>query len=80
MEPEGASSPPPPAPGGPPAKSRFPSGFSTVRDLVSFLAGLTIIFNEVFLSVQVEPYALGVGIALAGLPLALQADERRGSK
>jgi hypothetical protein len=73
---EKASQPTPPAT----AKHRLPSGFSTLRDLITFIAGLAVILNEVFLSLTVEPYALGVGIALAGLPLALQADERRSSK
>lgn len=61
-------------------KPRFQSGFSTLRDLITFVAGLAVILNEVFLSATVQPYALGVGVALCGLPLALQADERRGSK
>jgi hypothetical protein len=61
-----------------PGGTRLPSGFTTIRDVVSFVAGMAIIGNEVFLSPVVELYAMGVGLALCGLPLVLGADERRG--
>jgi hypothetical protein len=54
----------------------LPSGFRTWRDLISFGIGIAIILNEVFNSAEVEVYAVGVGIALAGLPLALSADDK----
>lgn len=59
------------------SSTRLPSGFTTLRDLVSFVAGMAVLGNEVFLSATVEPYAVGVGIALTGLPLVLGADERK---
>lgn len=61
-------------------KKGLPSGFASIRDLVSFVAGMGIIGNEIFLSDKVEVYAIGVGIALAGLPVVFGADERRGNK
>lgn len=57
--------------------TRMPSGFTTLRDLISFVAGLAIVVNEVAISATVEVYALGAGLALMGLPLMLNADERR---
>lgn len=55
----------------------LPSGFSTLRDVISFLLGIGIVINEVWLSDTVEAYAIGVGVALMGLPLVFGADERR---
>jgi hypothetical protein len=55
----------------------LPSGFASVRDLICFVAGLIIIGNEVFFSQEIEAYAIGVGVALAGLPLVFGADERK---
>lgn len=64
-----------------PAKRRarrgLPTGFSTLRDVISFLLGIGIVVNEVWLSTSVEAYAIGVGVALMGLPLVFGADERR---
>lgn len=60
-----------------PARPRMPSGFSSVRDILSFIAGLGIISNEVFFSDKVEVAILTVGVALAGLPVVFGADERR---
>jgi hypothetical protein len=56
---------------------RLPSGFATLRDLISFIGGLAIIANEVFISASVEAYAVGVGVAMMGLPLVFGADERK---
>lgn len=58
-------------------KKRMPSGFSTIRDLISFFFGLGVIVHEVFLSVEVEAYAVGIGLAMMGLPLVFGADERK---
>jgi hypothetical protein len=58
---------------------RLPSGFSTLRDVIAFLAGMAIIVNEVFLSKKVDPSAVAVGVSLTGLPLVFGADERRKS-
>lgn len=55
----------------------LPSGFTTLRDVLSFILGVGIICNEVFLQPTVEPASIAVGIALVGLPLALGADERK---
>lgn len=59
------------------ARRGLPSGFASIRDLICFVAGLIIIGNEVFFSSQIEAYAIGVGVALAGLPLVFGADERK---
>ena len=59
-------------------RQRMPSGFSSVRDILSFVAGIAMIANEVFLSAQVEVAILTVGVALAGLPVVFGADEKRG--
>jgi hypothetical protein len=61
----------------PPAKPRLPSGFSTIRDLLLFIAGLAIIVNEVFIAGKVDPTAVGIGVALTGAPLVFGADERK---
>lgn len=58
-------------------KARWPSGFSTLRDLLSFLLGLAIIINEVWFAETAEAALIGVGVALAGLPVVLGADERK---
>lgn len=55
----------------------LPSGFTTLRDAISFALGAIILVNEVFLSKGVEPYAIGVSVALMGLPLVFGADERK---
>ena len=55
----------------------MPSGFSSVRDILSFVAGIAMIANEVFFSEQVEVAILTVGVALAGLPVVFGADEKR---
>lgn len=56
---------------------RFATGFATLRDLLSFAAGMVVIAHEVFFSTSVEPSSIAVGVALTGLPLVLGADERR---
>lgn len=75
-EPAGAEPTPatPPTPG---RSSRLPSGFTTIRDVLSFVLGVGIICNEVFFQPTVETASMTVGIALVGLPLAFGADERR---
>lgn len=55
----------------------LPSGFTTLRDAICFVFGAVIVINEVFVSKRVEPYAIGVGVALMGLPLVFGADERK---
>lgn len=55
----------------------LPTGFATIRDVISFMLGVGIVVNEVFFSASVEAYAIGVGVALMGLPLVFGADERR---
>lgn len=55
----------------------LPSGFATLRDVVTFVIGLGIIINEVFLQPSVEPAAVAIGVSLTGLPLVFGADERR---
>lgn len=59
------------------AKRGLPSGFSSIRDLICFIAGLAIVGNEVFLSPEIAAGAIGVGVALLGLPLVFGADERK---
>lgn len=59
------------------ARRGLPSGFATYRDVISFALGVAIVLNEVFRSATVEAYAIGVGVALMGLPLVFGADERR---
>jgi hypothetical protein len=68
-----------PAPARTPRKRRFrlASGFATVRDLISFSAGMVIICHEVFFAHEVQAAAVGVGVALTGLPLVFGADERK---
>lgn len=69
--------PPPAEPSGPPPKRMLPSGFSTLRDLITFFAGFAFVCNEVFISEQVEPPIIALGAAMMGLPLVLGADERK---
>lgn len=59
------------------ARRGLPTGFATIRDVISFVLGVGIVVNEVFFSTSVEAYAIGVGVALMGLPLVFGADERR---
>lgn len=47
---------------------RLPSGFATLRDAATFLIGMAIIVNEVFLSSSVEPAAVALGVTMTGLP------------
>lgn len=58
-------------------RHRMPSGFSTVRDIVSFTVGLVIIGNEVFIQPNADPAVIAVGMAMTGLPLVFGADERK---
>jgi hypothetical protein len=67
----------PKAPGSRVARRSLPTGFATIRDVISFGLGGVIVCNEVFFSPSVEAYAIGVGVALMGLPLVFGADERR---
>lgn len=55
----------------------LPSGFTTLRDLITFLAGLGFVFNEVFISPSAEPAIIAVGVTMMGLPLVFGADERK---
>lgn len=55
----------------------LPSGFSSIRDVLSFIAGIVIIGNEVFFQDAVEIALLTVGVALLGLPVVFGADEKR---
>lgn len=68
--------PTPPEAPRPPSK-RLPSGFTTLRDLVTFLAGLGFVGNEVFISNTAEPAIVAVGVTMMGLPLVFGADERK---
>lgn len=56
---------------------KLPTGFSTLRDVLSFLAGMTIIGFEVFFQPNVEPASIAVGLTLTGLPLVFSADEKK---
>lgn len=55
----------------------LPSGFATIRDLLTFAAGMVVIGVEVFGRGDVEPAVLAVGLTMTGLPLVFGADERR---
>lgn len=55
----------------------LPSGFSTLRDALTFVAGIIIIGYEVFVSPEVEIGVLAVGLTMTGLPVVFGADERR---
>lgn len=59
------------------SRRMLPTGFATLRDVVTFVIGLGIIINEVFLQPTVEPAAVAIGVAMTGLPLVFGADERR---
>jgi hypothetical protein len=53
-------------------------GFTSLRDLLSFLSGVAIIAHEVwFASGHPQVAILTVGVALAGLPVVFGADEKR---
>jgi hypothetical protein len=78
---------PPPSGGAPtgqkpeeraPTRHRLPSGFSTIRDIVSFGVGLLIIGNEVFIQSTADPAVIAVGMAMTGLPLVFGANEKKG--
>lgn len=60
-----------------PKRKRLPSGFATIRDALTFAAGMGIIGNEVLGSSEVQPAVLAVGLTMTGLPLVFGADERR---
>lgn len=66
-------------PSSPSPRKVIPTGFATLRDLVLFCAGLSVIANEVFFQPNVEPASMAVGLAMTGLPLVFSADERRKS-
>ena len=55
----------------------LPSGFTTIRDIVTFVAGLGFVANEVFISETSEPAIIAVGVTMMGLPLVFGADERK---
>lgn len=57
----------------------IPSGFATLRDVIAFVLGVAVLAHEVFIADSVDAYAIGVGVALTGLPLVLSVDERRAS-
>lgn len=63
----------------PPQEPRrgLPAGFATLRDVLSFMVGMAIIANEVFLQPTVEPASIAVGLTMTGLPLVFGADERK---
>lgn len=69
--------PQPSPPSQPPERKRFGSGFATARDLITFLAGLAFVGNEVFISSTAEPAIIAVGVTMMGLPLVFGADERK---
>lgn len=58
-------------------RGRLPSGFTTIRDVVTFVAGLGFVANEVFVSETAEPAIVAVGVTMMGLPLVFGADERK---
>lgn len=57
----------------------LPSGFTSLRDLLSFISGVGIIAHEVWWASGGHPQVaiLTVGVALAGLPVVFGADEKR---
>lgn len=58
----------------------MPSGFATLRDLTSFLAGLALLgWSLVFSPPPPEPLSVAVGVALVGLPAATLMGGGRGS-
>lgn len=62
-----------------PRRRALPTGFATIRDIITFGLGTVIVCNEVFVSRQVEMTAIALGAAMMGLPLVFNADERRKS-
>lgn len=58
-------------------RGRLPSGFTTVRDILSFVFGAAIIVNEVFIEQTVEPMVIAIGATMFGLPVVFNADERK---
>ena len=58
-------------------KRLLPSGFQTLRDVITFVAGLGFVGNEVFISKTAEPAIVAVGVTMMGLPLVFGADERK---
>lgn len=73
-EPTPPASAPQPSPS---ERKRFGSGFATARDLITFIAGLAFVGNEVFVSATAEPAIIAVGVTMMGLPLVFGADERK---
>lgn len=69
--------PSPPEAPRPQNRGRLPSGFTTLRDLLTFVAGLGFVANEVFVSSTAEPAIVAVGVTMMGLPLVFGADERK---
>ena len=69
----------PPIKGATPPKrwQRLPSGFTTIRDIITFVAGLGFVVHEVFISDTAEPAVVAVGVTMMGLPLVFGADERK---
>lgn len=59
--------------------SRLPSGFATLRDVVTFVAGLGIITHQVFIRETADPTVMLVGVSLMGLPLVF-ADRTGGNR
>lgn len=53
------------------------SGFTTVRDLLSYAFGTAVLAHEVFLSDHVDWVAALIGMGLLGLPLALGTSDPR---
>jgi hypothetical protein len=58
-------------------RGRLPSGFKTIRDLLSFGLGVSMVVHEVFFAPSPDAYLVGVGVGFCGLPLVLGADERK---
>ena len=56
------------------ARRRRPGTVALVKDLILFAAGLALIFGEAFLvkPQDFNPYVLGLGAALVGVPGSLQ--------
>lgn len=67
----------PSSPAEPSRRRALPSGFSTIRDIVTFAGGLAFVGNEVFISTTSEPAIIAVGVTMMGLPLVFGADERK---
>ena len=64
--------------GSDPRRRGLPSGFASIRDIVSFIAGVAVIAHEVWWSSgHPEVAILSVGVALAGLPVVFGADEKK---